>query len=183
MLPLATVAVLAMTGTKLPASLSCLKKSRPSLTLSSVAAVRRQAGRPDGGLGLVRRERVTEQRDLLLVLGLQQVGPVLRDVGDDLGVDLERHDAVVVAVPHAVGRLGRVRDACPRSRPCTAGRGPGRRPAGRRRGRRRRRPAPAGPGLSLLATIAASSSFEPPPGLSPLIGIPYFAVKPSMAAP
>ena len=34
MLPLATVAVLAMTGTKLPASLSCLKKSRPSLTLS-----------------------------------------------------------------------------------------------------------------------------------------------------
>src|SRR5436190_1378782 len=33
-LPLATVAVLAMTGTKLPASLSFLKKSRPSLTLS-----------------------------------------------------------------------------------------------------------------------------------------------------
>ena len=41
----------------------------------------------------------------------------------------------------------------------------------------------AGPGLFLFAVIAASSSFEPPPGLRPLIVIPYFLVKPSMAAP
>ncbi len=40
MLPLATVAVLAMTGTKLPASLSSLKKSRPSLTLSRLPLFR-----------------------------------------------------------------------------------------------------------------------------------------------
>src|SRR5512144_994949 len=32
--PLATVAELAMTGTKLPLSLSCLKKFKPSVTLS-----------------------------------------------------------------------------------------------------------------------------------------------------
>ena len=41
----------------------------------------------------------------------------------------------------------------------------------------------AGPGLSLLALMASISSPEPPSGLSPLIGIPYLAVKPSMSWP
>ena len=41
--PRATVAVLAMTGTKLPASLSCLKKSRPGWALSSEPPLARPA--------------------------------------------------------------------------------------------------------------------------------------------
>ena len=63
--------------------------------------------------GLVGRGRVTRQGDHVLVVGLEQVGPVLRDGLDDGGVDLERHDTVVVAVPQAGGVLGRVRDRVP----------------------------------------------------------------------
>ena len=40
-----------------------------------------------------------------------------------------------------------------------------------------------GPGLSLLALIASISSPEPPSGLSSLIVMPYFAVKPSSMSP
>ena len=125
--------------------------------------------------------RVARQGDLVLVLGLEQVGPVLRDVGDDLGVDLERHDAVVVAVPLAVGVLGGRPGSCPRSRPCTAGSRPSVTPCGPNARPTSTTSGACGPGLSLLALMASSSSFEPPPGLSPLIGMPYLAVKPSMS--
>ena len=40
-----------------------------------------------------------------------------------------------------------------------------------------------GPVLALLASIAAISSPEPPSGLSSLILIPYFAVKPVSMSP
>ena len=104
---------LPMTGTKLPASLSCLKKSRPGLDV--VERCRRwrmpAAQTPEwpGSTRSGHRASATWP----LVLGLEQVGPVLRDVRDDLGVDLERQHAVVVAVPHPVGILGRVRDRVP----------------------------------------------------------------------
>ena len=176
--PEATVVALPMTGTKFPASFSFLKKSRPGSALSSPPPLEK-AG-PDGGDGLVGRGRVAGQGDLVLVLGLEQVGPVLRDVRDDLGVDLERQDAVVVAVPDAVGVLGGLRDRVPgrdlvrleevlgdalraEARPTSTTSGA------------------CGPGLALLALMASISSFEPPSGLSPLIGIPYLAVNPSMS--
>ncbi len=61
----------------------------------------------DGLDGLVGVAWVAVERDLVLVLGLHQIRPVLGRIGDRLGVGHERHDAVVVAVPGAVGRLGR----------------------------------------------------------------------------
>ena len=71
------------------------------------------AGRPDSRDGLVRCGRVTGESDLALVFGLEQIAPVLRDVGHLGGVDLEGEHAVVVAVPHAAGILGRGRDRIP----------------------------------------------------------------------
>ena len=121
------------------------------------------------------RPRVAVERDLALVLGLQEVGPVLGRIGDDRVVRRERHDAVVVAVPDAVGRLGRRRGSCPRSRPCTARRGPcssspNAKPTSTTSGA-------CGPGLSLLALIASISSPEPPAGSSSLTAMPYLVLK------
>ena len=102
--PEATVAVLAMTGTKLPASLSFLKKCE-ALAARCRASRRWRAPepRPPRWPGWM-HGRVTGEGDLALVLGLEQVRPVLRDVLDRRGVDLEGQDAVVVAVPVAVRR-------------------------------------------------------------------------------
>src|SRR5207249_10610648 len=72
------------------------------------------ACRPRGVDCLTSYGRVPGQDDLALVLGLDQVVPVLWDVGDLRGVHLERQDAVVVAVPEAVRVLGGRRDRVPR---------------------------------------------------------------------
>src|SRR5205814_10151369 len=72
------------------------------------------ACRPHGVDCLTRYGRVPGQGDLALVLGLEQVVPVLWDVGDLRAVHLEGQDAVVVAVPEAVRVLGGRRDRVPR---------------------------------------------------------------------
>src|SRR5207244_13365613 len=64
-----------------------------------------QGRRVDGTDGLAGRPRVTGEGNLVLVLRLEQVAPVGRAVRDGRLVDLEGHDAVVVAVPVAVGVL------------------------------------------------------------------------------
>ncbi len=73
-----------------------------------------EGGRVDRLDGLVRGRRVAGQGDRVLVVGLEEVGPVLRDGLDDLGVDLEREDTVVVAVPGPVSVLDRRIDRVPR---------------------------------------------------------------------
>ncbi len=50
---------------------------------------------------------------MLAYSGFLQVGPVLRDVLDDVGVHDEGENAVIVAVPVAVGVLGGVRNRVP----------------------------------------------------------------------
>ncbi|MPM10105.1 hypothetical protein SDC9_56429 [bioreactor metagenome] len=62
---------------------------------------------------LVRGARVTRQRHLAGVVGFQQVGPVGRHGVNEVLVHHERHDAVIVAVPVAVGVLDGVRDLVP----------------------------------------------------------------------
>ena len=103
-----------MTGTKLPALFSSAKNSRPLLPASAPAAP--PAATPDGvdALGrLVRGARITGKRDGVLEIAAKQVRPVGRRCLDDVLVHDEGHDAVVVAVPGAVGILGAVRDRVP----------------------------------------------------------------------
>src|SRR6185436_18758023 len=63
--------------------------------------------------GLVGDGRVAGQSHLVLVLRLEQVGPILGNVLDDGRVHFEREDAVVVAVPGAVRVLGGGGDGVP----------------------------------------------------------------------
>lgn len=73
----------------------------------------RQRGREDGGQRGAGLGRVPVERDLVLVLGLQQVLERLRAVLHGLGVAADRHVAAVVVQVRTVGLLLGVGDAVP----------------------------------------------------------------------
>jgi hypothetical protein len=62
---------------------------------------------------LVGRARIAGKGDAVLEVGAEKIGPIGRARLDDVLVHDEREHAVVVAVPGAVGVLGRVRDRVP----------------------------------------------------------------------
>ena len=167
----------AMTGTKLPASLTFLKKSRPGWRRRAIRRWRARRRTRPGSPGS--RSRVAGERDLALVFRLQQVGPVLRRIGRRRRGWSRRPSRRSSRRTSTRRRPWRLWGSCPRSRPCTAREvlrswaGPNEKPTSMTSGA-------CGPGLSWLALIASISSPELPSGLSSLIGMPYLAVKLSM---
>ena len=84
-------------GRKLPAALSLLEEVDALGDVVGGAAVG-ERGHHDAGEAPRRPGRVAVERDLALVLGLEQVGDGGRG-GDDLGVVADRHVAAVVVDP------------------------------------------------------------------------------------
>src|SRR5438093_736010 len=81
----------------------------PRLDVGERAAVG-ERGRVDARKGGVSLTRVVVERDLVLVFGLQQVTPVLRDVLDDVGVRPEPDHSPVVAGPEPTRVLHQARN-------------------------------------------------------------------------
>ena len=166
-------------GIRLPLSLSCLKKSRPFVASSSEPPLARPSRRRRTGWPLL-DTRGSPAKAIALVLVLEQVGPVLRNVGNERRVDLEREDAVVVAVPGAVGILDVGRDRVPRRNLVRREQALGLARGSERQADVSTTSGACGPLLSLLVLIASISSPEPASGLSSLTFRPVRALKVSI---
>src|SRR5450432_169150 len=73
----------------------------------------RQRGCPHGVYCLAGRGRISTEADHALIFGLQQVGPIQRNILNYIRVDFKRHSAVVVTPIKTIGVLQGVRDRVP----------------------------------------------------------------------
>ena len=174
--PCARDATLPMTGTKLPALLRSAKNFSPASAAWSMLplAIASPAARTPWIAWFDVRGSPASATEFLYS-GLRRSAQSRGDVLDDVGVDLEREHAVVVAVPVALAILLVVGDRVPTWRPCGAcsrpsflAEGPKERPTSITSGA-------CGPLFPLFALMASISSPEPASGLSSLTLMPYFA--------
>ena len=62
---------------------------------------------------LVRRARITRQRHLSCIFGLQKISPILRHILDEVLVHDKGHHTVIVAIPMTIGVLDAIRNFVP----------------------------------------------------------------------